>query len=147
MATRKRCTECRKTYTPTPRAKKTQRVCGEECRKKRDRKLAKARRRREIVDYRSDERERQQRRRDPLHPASPTSPKERSAAECHAPASMRNASISLKKVEEFVDHALALSRATLMRNLREILGQKDTKAGEAWRASRMSLKEQEPMFS
>ena len=138
MATRKRCTECRKTYTPTPQATKTQRVCGEECRKKRDRKLAKARRRREIVDYRSDERERQQRRRGQLRQASPTSAEERSAPACHAPASAHNPSISFKKVKESVDRVLALSRATLMHDLREILGPEVTKAGEVWPVSRMS---------
>jgi hypothetical protein len=55
MALRRRCTECRCSFTPSPRALATQRVCGSECRAARDRKLARKRRREDLDAYREDE--------------------------------------------------------------------------------------------
>jgi hypothetical protein len=60
MATRRRCIECRRTFTPGPRAVGTQLVCGPACRAVRDRKLARARRQKDVDGFRDDERLRQQ---------------------------------------------------------------------------------------
>jgi hypothetical protein len=110
MAASRRCTECRTTFTAEPSAHATQRVCGEVCRKARDRKLARVRRRRDRDDARADERERQR-----------TSRKARAEGECHAPPSIRKCPLSNEEVRQFVDRALERSRATLVRDLRGIL--------------------------
>ena len=114
MRTRRRCTECRCSFAPSPRALQTQRVCSPACRAARDRKLARMRRRREIDDYRADERQRQQAYRD-------ARAKARAAAEppaCHAPACASNPSNLPDKIIHFVDRALEASRASLLRDLR-----------------------------
>jgi hypothetical protein len=114
MRTRRRCTECRCSFAPSPRALQTQLVCGPACRATRDRKLARARRRREIDDYRADERQRQQTRRN-------ARAKARAAEEppaCHAPPSASKPSDLPDKIIQFVDRALDASRATLLRDLR-----------------------------
>jgi hypothetical protein len=134
MLTRKRCSECGCRFSPSPRARSTQRVCGAACRAARDRKLARARRRREIDDYRADERERQQ--------ASRAHRAQAKAAGIggggHAPASAPKASESLEEIIGFVDRAFEASRASLLRalsrnwpRLREIVA----KAGDVSRAS------------
>ena len=110
MAASRRCTECRTTFAAEPSAHATQRVCGEVCRKARDRKLARVRRRRDRDDARADERERQR-----------TSRKARAERGCHAPPSSRKSPLSNKEVRQFVDRALERSRATLVRDLRRIL--------------------------
>lgn len=110
MAVCRRCTECRKTFTPAPSAHTTQRVCGEVCRANRDRRLARARRRRDVDDARVDERERQR-----------ASRRQRKEAGCHAPASTRKCPLTRIEVKQFVDRALDRSRATLVRDLRGIL--------------------------
>ena len=56
---RRRCAECRRTFTPAPSALATQRVCGARCRAARDRELARARRARDLDGARTDERVRQ----------------------------------------------------------------------------------------
>ena len=132
MVTRKRCSECGCRFTPSPRARSTQRVCSAKCRAARDRKLARARRRREIDDYRADERERQQAFRGNRAKAAGI------GAPCHAPASTPKHSESLEEIIRFVDRAFEASRATLLRDLsrnwprlREIVA----KAGDVSRAS------------
>lgn len=114
-------------FTPSPRAKATQRVCGAACRVSRDRKLARARRRRELAESRSDERQRQQLHRENQRRAGAQGAAERSAAEGHAPASPPNPSISPRKLTEIVDRAVALSRASLIRDLRELAGPAEQK--------------------
>src|SRR5436190_1272203 len=106
----RRCSECRKTFRPAPSARKTQRVCEAGCRSKRDRRLAQARRRRELAEARAEERARQQACRE-----------RRSKAGCHAAASAPKRSLTQQEVEQFVDRALELSRATLVREVRGIL--------------------------
>jgi hypothetical protein len=105
-----RCAECRTTFIAEPSARDTQRVCGKVCRKARDRRLARARRRRDLAEARADERERQR-----------TSRKARAEPECHAPPSTRKCPLSDMEVRRFVDRALERSRATLVRDLRGIL--------------------------
>lgn len=109
MATCRRCAECRKTFTPARSARRSQRVCGKACRERRDRKLARARRRLDLDDARIDDRDRQRARREHL------------AAKCHAPPSARKCPLSPKEVRQFVDRALTRSRATLVRDFRVIL--------------------------
>jgi hypothetical protein len=133
MATRRRCTECRCVFTPSPRAQSTQRVCGPECRAARDRKLARARRRREVDAYRADERGRQQERRaaqaaraaevraGQAEAATPDAAQARAVTAgggCHAPPSASNPSESLDEIVRFVDRRLEVSRASLLRALR-----------------------------
>ena len=134
MATRRRCSECRCTFTPSPRARTTQQVCGPGCRAARDRKLARARRRADIEGFRADERRRQQARRaDRAEARSVEAPCDR-----HAPASVAKYSEVQEEVARFVDRVVEASRATLLRDLgrkwprlREIL----VKGGEVSRAS------------
>ena len=106
-----RCTECRKTFTPSPRAGSRQRVCGTACRLRRNRKLARRRRREDLLECREDERVRQV-----AHRA-----KVRSGRVCHAQPSDAKTSKLHKKVATLVDRSLARSRATLLRDLRGIL--------------------------
>ncbi|HEY8041702.1 MAG TPA: hypothetical protein VIF15_17980 [Polyangiaceae bacterium] len=117
MATRRRCSECRCPFTPSPRAQSTQRVCGAECRAIRNRKLARARRSLAIDDYRADECARQEASRG--RRAQGAKAQEAEAGEvCHA---LPSASKSLKLPKEFVgfvDRAVEVSRATLLRVLR-----------------------------
>ena len=113
MVTRKRCSECGRRYTPSPRARSTQRVCGAECRAARDRKLARVRRRREIDDYRADERARQQASR----AARAKAPTAEIGGPCHAPASASKSAKLPEEILRFVDRAVEASRATLLRGL------------------------------
>jgi hypothetical protein len=114
---RKRCTECRRWFRPATSAVETQRACSAGCRKHRRRRLARSRRRRDVQDYRVEERERQrecrQRRREAAGPSA--------AAACHAPPSARKAVDVLEKLLESWDTAMALSRATLSRKLPAVL--------------------------
>jgi hypothetical protein len=107
MSARRRCTECRKTFDPAITARDTQRVCGAACRASRDRRLARARRRRELDDYRADERERQCTRRE-----------RREADGCHAPPSAPKCAELPREVVEIVDRLVRVSRATLLRQIR-----------------------------
>jgi len=113
MVTRKRCSECGRRYTPSPRAQSTQRVCGAACRAARDRKLARARRRREIDDYRADERVRQRASR----AARAKAPTAEVGASCHAAPSASKPSELPEEVVQLLEHAVAASRATLLRDL------------------------------
>ena len=107
-------------FAPSPRARATQRVCGAVCRASRDRKLARARRRRELDEARSDERQRQQLHRENQRRASAQGAPERPTENCHAPASPPKPAISQKKLAEILDRAFGLSRASLMRDLGEL---------------------------
>ena len=137
MAVRLRCAECRKTFTPEPSARKTQRVCGEACRASRDRWLARVRRLRDLDDARADERARQE-----------VSRKRRAEAGCHAPASARKCPLSKTEVSQIVGRALESSRASLEREVRCILRRLAPNSGNAMAAgatmSRASLDAQVP---
>jgi hypothetical protein len=114
MATRRRCSECRCSFTPSPRARTTQQVCGPGCRAVRDRKLARARRRADIEGYRADERRRQQARRaERAEARSVEAPRDG-----HVPASAAKHSKMREEFARFVDRAVEASRATLLRDLR-----------------------------
>src|SRR5260221_10484332 len=124
MAASRRCTECRTTFTAEPSARDTQRVCGERCRKARDRRLARVRRRRDRDDARADERERQR-----------ASRRARAEGGCHAPPSPRKCPLSDREVRQFVDRALDRSRATLERDLRGLLLRLASVSGDVTAAS------------
>jgi tRNA A-37 threonylcarbamoyl transferase component Bud32 len=116
MATRKRCSECRCTFTPSPRALATQMVCGAPCRAARDRRLARQRRSGDIDGYRADERRRQQAcraaraARAEAHGVEPP-------GDCHAVASVAKPSEVQEEIAKIVDRAVEASRATLLRDL------------------------------
>jgi hypothetical protein len=114
ISTLKRCTECRRRFVPEPSAHDHQKVCGAECRLLRRRRLARRRRARSVQDCRVDERERQRAFRQRLREASvaDTEPVR------HAPASVSNSAEYSEKVLGAWDIAVALSRASLRRQLR-----------------------------
>lgn len=89
-------------------------MCGPECRRRRDRKLARRRRQDELTEYREDERRRQR-----VHRAKRR--EESVGSVCHAPASDCKLLDLREKVVVFVDRALARSRASLLRDLAEIM--------------------------
>jgi hypothetical protein len=138
-----RCAECRRRFEPERSAEKTQRVCGEECRKKRRRRLARRRRSKRVLDARVDERERQRRCRAKRQAAcGPPSGgdgqqagRQEDAADtpvtggCHAPASGRIGAELHEKVLESWDRAVALSRASLQRRMEGILRGLDVNSG------------------
>jgi len=142
MVTRRRCSECRCSFHPSPRSLATQQVCSAECRAARDRKLARARRRLDIDEYRADERERQQafrqRRAKPQAAVAPD------PAPCHAPASASKSSESLEEVIRFVAGAFEASRATLLRDLSQMTRQISEILATARQVSRASFGVQVP---
>lgn len=75
---RKRCSECRCWFLPSPGTAHNQKTCGgEECRKRRANRLTRRRRRGSLQDSRVDERQRQhesRQRRTQSHLVSPTMP-------------------------------------------------------------------------
>lgn len=91
----------------------TQRVCGVVCRAKRDRKLARVRRRDDLDGARIAERQRQRLNR----------VRRAAASGCHAVPSQRKGLGSLEEVGRFVDRALRLSRGSLVGDLAEIVWQ------------------------
>jgi hypothetical protein len=109
----RRCSEFRKPFEVEPSAVATQRVCGVVCRAKRDRKLARARRRDDLDDARIAERQRQRLNR----------VRRAAASGCHAVPSQRNDLGSLEEVWRSVDRALRLSRGSLVGDLTEIVWQ------------------------
>jgi hypothetical protein len=107
---RHRCTECREWFTPAVTACGHQRVCGEGCRRRRRCKLARGRRRRALEEHREDERARQQKRRDAAEPGAR-----------HELASDGKSLELLLKLQQIVDKAALLSRATFRREALRIL--------------------------
>lgn len=105
-----RCTECRKWFVPTATASKHQRVCGKECRRLRCNKLARRRRGDALGEQRAEERERQRKHRNGAKQGG-----------CHEPASDGKHSEVLIKLQQIVDNAASLSRATFQREARQIL--------------------------
>ena len=117
----RRCTECRKSFVAAPSAKTSQRVCSLACRKARDRSQARARRRRELEAARAEERLRQRACRE----------RRASCEGGHAGPSSPKRSISRMEMGLVVDRLLALSRASLMRDLPRILR---AMVGDPWRS-------------
>lgn len=107
---RRRCTECRRRFVPNVRASKHQRVCGEACRGRRRNRLARRRREGDLDGHRADECTRQQKHREGAK-----------AAKCHELASDAKGAELLRKMQEIVDRAASLSRATFRRDAMRIL--------------------------
>ena len=126
-----RCSECRKAFRPEVSATTTQRVCGSPCRSVRNRKLARIRRSQQLEEARTDERERQRACRE-----------RRDASSRHAPASRDKAAKAQGEVADFVDRALARSRATLVREISGMIRGIKPSAGIERQLSRASLDEQ-----
>src|SRR5688572_9093355 len=101
---RRRCTECRRTFTPSPRAVATQCVCSRACRAARDRKLARIRRAKDIKGYRADEQQRQRdsrkaraRAKQPAEAGAEPAPAP-ARTDCHAPPSAFKSPDSQKEI-------------------------------------------------
>jgi hypothetical protein len=105
-----RCTECRKWFKPAATARGHQQVCGSVCRQHRRNRLARRRRSGEVDAWRGDERERQRKRRNAAKEGA-----------CHEPASGDKSSDILEKLQQIVDKAVDVSRATFRREARQIL--------------------------
>jgi len=114
-------------FTVAASARATQQVCGSACRRGRDRRLARQRRRRDLDEARADERARQRASR--VRRAEEAATGATAASGCHAPPSASKLLLSRQEVTEFVDRALARSRATLVRDFRGALGRCMAKSG------------------
>jgi hypothetical protein len=130
---RRRCMVCRRWFFPAASARETQLVCCEECRRKRDRALARARRLQELDRYREDECERQRKCRRARRDRMGVGPARVRVTECHAPPSVAKSREAQEKVLETWDEFAALSRATLERKLGEILAGIASSAGTSRR--------------
>ncbi len=137
---RKRCAECRRWFTPPARLAKQQRVCSTACRLKRRAKQGRARRAREPVRYRDEERERQRRCRQEQRlgglsaakaeePDAGSEPARAVGAACHALGDAQKSRKSQKEFDDLWDRLMDVSRAGLEREVRKI-------ARQAWRKSR-----------
>lgn len=130
---RRRCVVCHSGFTAAASAQQTQLVCGAECRKLRNRALARARRAKAVERYREDERERKRKCRQARREGGaqceggrcregPGRPAPVRVTGCHAPPSLAKGSELNEKLLETWDRLVALSRATLEQELSEILG-------------------------
>ncbi len=102
-------------------------MCGKECRKKRNRSLARKRRQAKLADYRQDEvrrkreqRARQKAQRRPLTDA-PESAACAGSERCHAQGSVDNLPKVLAKVDQIMDEAWAVSRARFRKELQQMI--------------------------
>jgi hypothetical protein len=146
-AERRRCTECRQWFEAAPSARGTQKVCSAACRAKRQRKLARRRRRAHVQQARVEERERQrdsrakrraapERAQDSAASAAslavPEPGRDGPAAPAgHAPAMRAKSPDTLGKVLDFWDNEMARSRATLERRIAAILRRSAPETGTA----------------
>ncbi len=113
----KRCTVCRRWYPPSVKAIAFQKTCSEICRLRRRRRLSRARRERDLQDYRVDERERQRACRRRKKKAAPEYPGT-ADLDAMSRAGLHPQPMNLQKlVRESVDMALGRSRAALIRQL------------------------------
>ena len=122
MAVKIRCSVCRKTVEASPGAKERQKVCGLECRKQRDRMLARKRRKAALVAYRAEEvgRKRAQRKRQrAVLTAERESALWQRGQKCHAPGSDDNRVQLFNKIAQTVDRGLEMSRARLRQEIRD----------------------------
>lgn len=128
-ASRSRCSECREWFIPDNRCDKRQRVCGEGCRQGRRARLARRRRSLDPVRYREEERERKRRSRR-SGPAPVLDDQGVVDSACHAPASARKPLTSRKKIRDFWDKEMGVSRARLEREVLDIVSEFAQKLGQ-----------------
>lgn len=129
----KKCTVCRHWYHPSVRAASFQKTCSEICRLRRRRRLARARRERDLQDYRVDERARQQacRRRKKKKAASEGTAT--AASDAMSRAGLQSQPVDLRElVRESVDIALGRSRAALIRQLTASLTDNSPNRGQVF---------------
>jgi hypothetical protein len=122
MAVKFRCSVCRRTAEASPTAKGEQRVCCAECRKKRDRMLARRRRRAALSSYRAEESERKRAQRERQRAALTPEPEGASwqaVQKCHAPPSDDNRRKLFNKIARTVDRGLEMSRARLRQQIKQ----------------------------
>ena len=127
----KRCTICRRWYHPSVKAISSQKTCSETCRLRRRRRLSRARRERDLQDYRVDERARQRacRRRKKKRPASGCTAT--ADSDVMSRAGLPSQPLGLQKlVRESVDIALGKSRAALIRQLTASLADNSPNRGQ-----------------
>ena len=127
-----RCTVCRRWYRPSTTAIPFQKTCSIECRWRRRRRLARARRERNLQDYRVDERVRQRasrrRRKKKSAAVAPTGTSETADV---SRAGLQPQIADLERfVRESVDKALERSRPTLVRQLTALLRDNPAKRGQ-----------------
>lgn len=126
LTARRRCTECRKYFHPSPRAIKSQKVCSQECRRTRNRRLAYRRRRDNLEEYRKKERERQRQRRAKHRKQDLTATASRS---CHTqPLSAKRLNLKNELLANW-DMVFNMSRATFCRKITMILRTSDGISG------------------
>jgi hypothetical protein len=124
---RRRCSECRRWYTPEPSTRKTQKTCGKQCRLRRRAKQEKARREADLSNALKLERARKRRERERRATKEGTGP----------PMSRAGLSEqSLETIEEIIDklgQSQPMSRAGLRRELRQLvlgeIARSDAKTG------------------
>lgn len=130
---RRRCVVCHRKFAAAASAQQTQLVCGAECRKLRNRALARARRAKAVERYRKDEQERQRKCRQARCEGGvqceggrcregPGRPAPVRVTECHAPPSVAKASDLNENLPKSWREAIALSHASLAQELSEIRG-------------------------
>lgn len=131
---RQRCTICRSSYRPDPRAQLTQKTCSAQCRRKRRQRAAKRRRSKNLEAYRSAERKRQQRQRSRARTANAKNvtrakaqPARDAAQPARDPGRLSRAGLDpqlsrlIEKIIDSVDKQLRVSRADFERELLEII--------------------------
>ena len=126
MVVKIRCTACGKTVPAAPSAGDSQKVCGQQCRKKRNRKLARKRRQARLADYRQDEvkRKREQRAREKARRALTVGQEAASRQDsepCHAPASVDKVAKGRDKVDQILDDFWEVSRARLREEIERVI--------------------------
>jgi hypothetical protein len=127
MRARRRCTECRCWFVPCGSATHSQKVCSQTCRRKRQRKLARRRRRADLEGFRAEERVRQQVHRERL--------RDERLIEADEPAVSRATlsapeAVLRDQIVESWDRQLLLSRATFARRVSLLLGRERKKLGQ-----------------
>ncbi len=127
-----RCTVCRHRYRPSVTAITFQKTCSESCRLRRRRRLARARRERNLQDYRVDERERQRssRRRRKKKKAAVVPPETTDSVDVSRAGLQPQVADIQKFVRESVDKALDRSRPSLIRQLTALLADNQANRGQ-----------------
>lgn len=120
---RRRCLECRHWFLTHVSAAGHQRTCGEDCRRGRRRRLARARRGRDVREYRVDERERQR--------ACRERRKEGSGGAMSRPGLGAEIPALQRELLEIVDKHVEVSRAGLRREVRRLLRVRSREVGPA----------------
>ena len=124
---RKRCSECRRWFEPSRTAERSQKTCSRRCREKRQRKLSKRRRKRDLEGYRADERQRQsdfrERRREQVDEGV------KNPQVSRATLSQQDAVLKGEIVKNW-DRQMELSRARFERRIGHLLGRAGQKLGQ-----------------